>query len=79
MAGTKLGGTKTAARNKKKYGADFYTRIGSEGGKKTGLKGFASLKVGADGLTGKERARKAGSIGGKMSKRGRALYDPGKL
>lgn len=34
--------------------------------------GFSSTKVGADGLTGKERAVIAGSKGGKLSKRGKA-------
>lgn len=32
MAGTKLGGQKCAETNKKKYGADYYKRIGKAGG-----------------------------------------------
>lgn len=32
MAGSKAGGTKAAATNKKKYGPDFYKKIGSKGG-----------------------------------------------
>ena len=35
-----------------------------------GTGGFASEKVGKDGLTGRERARKYGAIGGHISKRG---------
>jgi len=31
MAGTKAGGQKAAARNKAKYGADFYAKIGAAG------------------------------------------------
>ena len=32
MSGTKTGGQKAAATNKKKYGPDFYARIGFKGG-----------------------------------------------
>ena len=35
-----------------------------------GTGGFASEKVGKDGLTGRERARKYGAIGRRISKRG---------
>ena len=72
MAGTLEGGRKAAATNKKLHGKDFYKRLGSLGGKKGTTGGFASNKVGADGLTGKERAKLAGMKGGKMSKRGPA-------
>jgi uncharacterized protein len=34
MAGTKAGGRSAAETNKRKYGADFYGRIGAMGGKK---------------------------------------------
>ena len=34
MAGTKAGGKAAAATNKAKYGADFYAKIGANGGKK---------------------------------------------
>jgi transcription elongation GreA/GreB family factor len=34
MARTKAGGQKATARNKAKYGADFYAKIGAAGGKK---------------------------------------------
>ena len=72
MAGTKEGGRKAALTNKRKYGPDFYKNIGRKGGtsgKHNG--GFASLKRGKDGLTGAERAKKYGAIGGKRSKRGK--------
>lgn len=32
MVGTVAGGRKAAATNKERYGADFYAKIGSEGG-----------------------------------------------
>jgi len=69
MAGTKIGGKAAAERNKTKYGADFYARIGSLGGKVGRTGGFASDKVGIDGLTGRQRAAIAGSVGGRISRR----------
>jgi len=72
MAGTTEGGRKAAATNKAKYGRGFYAHIGSMGGKKSRSGGFASDKVGKDGLTGAERAREAGRKGGLISKRGPA-------
>ena len=69
MAGTTAGGKKAAKKNKELYGEDFYGVIGSKGGKLGRTGGFASDKVGADGLTGKERAKIAGSKGGIISKR----------
>lgn len=69
MAGTKIGGRKAAITNKTKYGKDFYATIGAKGGVKGHTGGFASEKIGLDGLTGRERARRAGSVGGKISKR----------
>jgi hypothetical protein len=72
MPGTIEGGRKAAATNLKKHGEDFYARIGAKGGRNGRTGGFASMKVGADGLTGPERARLAGSIGGLISKRGPA-------
>lgn len=69
MAGTKAGGQAAAETNKKKYGADFYALIGQEGGKRGNTGGFASAKIGADGLTGKQRAAQAGQLGGQRSKR----------
>ena len=69
MAGTKMGGAKAASTNKNKYGKDFYARIGSMGGKLGRTGGFASNVVGADGLTGRQRAARAGAAGGRISRR----------
>ena len=65
MAGTKAGGIKARETNLKLHGIDFYKRIGSMGGKAgdPSKKGFASNI---------ERAKKAGTKGGKISKRGPA-------
>lgn len=60
MAGTKVGGRAAAATNKAKYGPDFYARIGAIGGKKGTTGGFAANR---------ELARKAGAIGGRISRR----------
>lgn len=70
MPGTKIGGMKAAKTNKELYGNDYYKRIGKDGGRNGHSGGFASDKVGADGLTGRERAKLAGAVGGKKSKRG---------
>jgi len=40
MAGTKAGGKLAAQTNKAKHGADFYAKIGAEGGKKGRTGGF---------------------------------------
>lgn len=70
---------KAKKANLEKYGPDFYKRIGAKGGsngKGPGYKGgFASNEVGEDGLTGKQRAKLAGAIGGKRSRRGPAKDD----
>ena len=67
MAGTPAGNAKTAATNRERYGDDFYKKIGSKGGKVTGVaKGFASNL---------DRAREAGRRGGRISKRGPAKKD----
>jgi uncharacterized protein len=66
MAGTEKGGKEAAKTNKKKYGPDFYARIGAAGGKKGHTGGFAA------GKEGRERARKFGAIGGRLSRRGKA-------
>jgi general stress protein YciG len=63
MAGTKSGGAKAAAKNKKLYGADFYARIGAKGGKKGHTGGF---------YANRELAREAGAKGGRISRRKRA-------
>ena len=69
MSGTRKGGLKAAKTNKELYGEDFYAKIGKEGGKISKTGGFASPKIGADGLTGIERAKVAGAKGGRISKR----------
>lgn len=63
MAGTKAGGQKAAATNKKKYGRNFYADIGAKGGRNGHTGGFAANP---------ELAKIAGRIGGKKSKRGPA-------
>lgn len=60
MAGTKEGGAKAAATNKTKYGADFYKKIGSVGGKNGNTGGFYANRV---------LARIAGAKGGRLSRR----------
>lgn len=67
MPGTVEGGKKAAATTKKRHGKDFYSRIGKLSGTKIG--GFASKKIGKDGLTGRQRARIVGRAGGLISKR----------
>lgn len=60
MPGTKAGGQKAAATNMKKYGSEFYKRIGSKGGQNGHTGGFASNP---------ELARTADAKGGRISKR----------
>ena len=60
MAGTKAGGQKAALTNKTRYGKDFYAKIGAKGGKLGTTGGFAADR---------ERARAAGQIGGRKSRR----------
>ncbi len=72
MVGTKAGCLKSAQTNYKKYGKDFYRNIGKKGGKNGHTGGFNSEKVGKDGLTGFERAKIAGAMGGRKSRRGPA-------
>lgn len=69
MAGTQRGGKAAAKKNIEKYGPDFYAKIGAQGGKKGRTGGFASNKVGEDGLTGRQRAALAGAAGGRISRR----------
>lgn len=71
MAGTKAGGKKAATTNIARHGKDFYSKIGKKGGASGNTGGFASDVVGEDGLTGRERASRAGRIGGLKSKRNR--------
>ena len=83
MSGSKIGGKKVVETRVQKYMgqgyteiearkmvSDDYRRIGKIGGSVKGTKGgFASEVIGDDGLTGYERARVAGAIGGARSKR----------
>lgn len=78
MAGTIEGGKKAAATNIAKYGKDFYRRMGQKGGRNGHTGGFASDVIGADGLTGKERAKIAGAKGGKKSSRAGVKNGQGK-
>lgn len=61
MAGTKEGGKVTASKIKKKYGPDFYARIGAMGGAKSHTGGFYGNR---------DLARRAGKLGGRLSRRG---------
>lgn len=79
MSGTVAGGKKAALTNKMKYGNDFYKRIGHQGGSNGHNGGFASDKVGKDGLTGPERAILAGAEGGRKSIRGSSYETLAKL
>ena len=60
MAGTKAGGIKAAAKNLARD-PDFYAKIGKIGGRNGTTGGFAENR---------ERARWAGQIGGRKSRRG---------
>jgi uncharacterized protein len=73
VGGTKSGGLQARDTNIRKYGADYYKRIGAIGGSKGTTGGFASEEVGADGLTGRQRARIAAAKGGRISRRGKAV------
>lgn len=64
MAGTSNGGKAAADTNKKKYGADFYARIGAMGGKKGTTGGF---------FANRDLARQAGAKGGRISRRGKKV------
>ena len=76
MSGTKEGGAKAAATNRARHGDDFYAKIGGKGGRNSNTGGFASGKVGKDGLTGKERAAIVGAKGGSLSRRHGSVYKP---
>lgn len=68
MSGTKAGGAKAAATNKRKYGKEFYARIGQVGGRLGRTGGF---------YNNREAARLAGAKGGRKSKRGVSSSEPG--
>ena len=61
MAGTRAGGIKCAATDRKKYGDDFYARIGRKGGQNGHSGGFAANPA---------LASIAGAKGGRKSRRG---------
>ena len=63
MAGTPKGGRLAAEKNKRKYGPDFYAKIGRMGGKRGTTGGFAA------GSEGRKRASYWGAIGGSISRR----------
>ncbi|MCY3804561.1 MAG: hypothetical protein OXF85_01685 [Candidatus Saccharibacteria bacterium] len=75
MAGTERGGHKAARTIRQRHGRDFYVRIGRKGGQKSRQGGFASSKIGSDGLTGLQRAKLVGSVGGTKSRRGSKTID----
>lgn len=60
MSGTRIGGQRAAATNKKKYGENFFAIIGSKGGQNGHTGGFAANPA---------LARKAGAKGGHISRR----------
>lgn len=60
MPGTVSGGKLAEKTNKKRYGEDFYQKIGKLGGAKSRGGGFAYDR---------EKAREAGRIGGKASRK----------
>lgn len=64
MAGTKSGGMKAVQTTKVRHGSDFYKKIGTKGGKNGHTGGF---------YANRELARVAGSIGGKISRRGKKV------
>lgn len=70
MSGNREGGKKAAATNKARHGKDWYAKIGQKGGRNGHTGGFASNTIGKDGLTGPERAKKWGAVGGAKGKRG---------
>ena len=63
ISGTKEGGIHAAETNKKRYGKEFYSRIGKIGGHNGHTGGF---------YANPELARIAGAKGGRNSKRGPA-------
>lgn len=63
MSGTKAGGLKAAQTNRRKYGDDYYSRMGRKGGQMGHTGGFADNPA---------LARIAGAKGGRISRRGPA-------
>lgn len=74
MPGTKLGAIHAKETMIEKLGSDkarreWYKEQGALGGKASNNGGFASDVVGADGLSGRERASVVGVKGGRISRR----------
>lgn len=65
MAGTKAGGLKAAATNKKRFGKNWYAEIGRKGGQNGHTGGFASMTP--------EQVRAAGRKGGLTSSKAPTL------
>lgn len=65
MSGTVEGGKKCAETNKRKYGPDWYKKIGAMGGKVSSTGGFATVDENGEHTL----AKIAGTIGGRKSKR----------
>lgn len=65
MAGSPAGGLKAAKTNRKKYGRDFYQRIGAEGGKVSSTGGFHQMSR-EDPASHREHS----ATGGRRSRRG---------
>lgn len=64
---------KLDAKARKRLDLNFYRKLGRAGGAaNNAAKGFGSEKMGADGLTGRERSKKWASIAGSKSRRGPA-------
>ena len=61
MAGNTVGGKRAAITNTRKYGADWYSRIGHIGGTRGHTGGFYGNR---------ELARICGSLGGSIGRRG---------
>lgn len=66
MSGSRIGGIKAAKTNKRKHGRNFYKEIGAKGGKASTTGGF---------FADRELASRAGTIGGRRSKRGPAKHE----
>ena len=71
---TKEGGRNHVKSMTEKFGSyeafcEWMRANASIGGRKGRTGGFASEKIGADGLTGRQRARVAGAAGGTRSRR----------
>lgn len=69
MPGTRKGGLKAAATNKRLHGEDFYARIGQKGGRNGHTGGFAYMA-----MVNPEQVKEWGRKGGKKSKRGKAKH-----